>query len=419
MSEGTKLRIAALKRRHQVKVLANVLRFLPDRSGAPAGPTAWPAFAAGVPEELRDVPGERRDRAAELRAAEEAPLREFFSLHHEAQEYVTDHGKAYVLPVLPRLSRSMHRVRQAAKAQPVRPPGAPAPRVDPATLTAELKAEAERIGVSRLGVTENDPLYTFLETDAPQLPTVVVCVVEQDWEMTQTAPSVEAEMAAFHGYVEGMDRTAQLTRWLTARGFRAVPQGFPGDGMTIHYAVAAGLGQLGLNGQLLTPEAGSRCRLLLLTTDAPLVHDQPRDFGLHGVCDECRACVRNCPVGAIPQTRREYRGVTKAKLNTARCLPVVVQAAGCAVCMKVCPVQRYGLDAILEHRAETGEILGVGTDELEGYDWPLDGKHYGVGETPRVGADVVKADGLVFDPARREPPPQIKPITFVGDVVPD
>ena len=205
-----------------------------------------------------------------------------------------------------------------------------------------------------------------------------------------------------------------LPEALKRLGFDAAPQGFPGDAIAIHYGVAAGLGQLGINGQMLTPEAGSRCRILMLTTDAPLVHDQPVDYGLHKICDECKACVRNCPVGAIPQTRKPYRGVMKSKLNTARCLPVVAQASGCAVCMKVCPVQRYGLDAILEHREKTGEILGVGTDELEGYDWPLDGRHYGPGQTPKVGDEVLKNQDLVFDYSRREPPPGVEPIRFVG-----
>jgi len=211
-----------------------------------------------------------------------------------------------------------------------------------------------------------------------------------------------------------MQRTAELAEFLKRHGFEAAPQGFPGDGVAIHYGVEAGLGQLGLNGQLLTPEAGSRCRILLLTTDAPLALDEPVDYGLHKVCDECKACVRNCPVGAIPQTRKPYRGVVKAKLNTVRCLPVVAQASGCAVCMKVCPVQRYGLDAILEHRAETGEILGLGTDELEGYDWPLDGEHYGPGKTPKVGDDIMKNPDLTFDFSRKEPPPGVEPIRFVS-----
>lgn len=227
-------------------------------------------------------------------------------------------------------------------------------------------------------------------------------------------PSDEAEMAAMYGYAEGMTRTAELAEFLKRMGYGAAPQGFPGDAITIHYGVSAGLGQLGINGQLLTPEAGSRCRILLLTTDAPLVHDSPVDYGLHKVCDECKACVRNCPVGAIPQTRKSYRGVVKSKLNTVRCLPVVAQASGCAICMKVCPVQRYGLEAILDHREKTGEILGVGSDELEGYDWPLDGEHYGPGETPRVGDEIMSNPDLIFDYSRKEPPSGVEPIRFVG-----
>jgi hypothetical protein len=93
----------------------------------------------------------------------------------------------------------------------------------------------------------------------------------------------------------------------------------------------------------------------------------------------------------------------KAKLKTERCLPVMVQAHGCAVCMKVCPVQRYGLDAVHAHWVETGQILGKGTDELEGYDW-VDGRHYGVGEKPRLAQSFVSPPGFYLDPKRTRPP---------------
>jgi hypothetical protein len=38
---------------------------------------------------------------------------------------------------------------------------------------------------------------------------------------------------------------------------------------------------------------------------------------------------------------------------------------------------------VLEEFASTGRILGKGSDELEGYVWPVDGKRYGPGEKPR------------------------------------
>ena len=406
-----RMRRLALQRRWSLPLFTR-LRFLPDRSGAPAPPAPWPDVERTVPQELLDVPGERRDAEEERRAAAEAPLHEFFTLHHEAAEFMVRHGTHYVRPIIPRLAGAIHRLRRAAAA-----PVAPArTETDSAALTAALRAEAERLGMSRIGITHNDPLYSFADSDAEQLPTVIVCVQEQDWEATQTAPSDRAEMGAFHGYVEGLNRSAALAEWLKRRGYRTAPQGLAGDGLMIHYAVAAGLGQLGINGQLLTPEAGSRVRLVLITTEAPLVEDHPVDYGLHKICDQCQACVRNCPVGAIPKNRKPYRGVRKAKLNSARCLPVVVKVSGCAVCMKVCPVQRYGLDAILEHRERTGEILGVGTDELEGYDWPVDGRHYGPGETPRVGPEILRHKDLVYDPQRRSPAPGLRPTTWVGDL---
>lgn len=407
-----RVRRRALERRWSLPIFT-ALRFLPDRSGAPEAPAPWPPFTAKVPDDLRDVPGERRHSEDEQRAAQEKPLHEFFTLHHEAAEFMIEHGTHYVRPIIPRLAGAIHHLRKVA-AEPAAP--APPEPTDPQKLTDELRAEAERLGMSRIGVTHNDPLYSFANSDAEQLPNVIVCVQEQDWEATQTAPSDRAEMGAFHGYVEGLNRSAALAEWLKRRGYRTSPQGLAGDGIMIKYAVAAGLGQLGINGQLLTPEAGSRVRLVLITTEAPLVHDQPVDYGMHKICDQCQACVRNCPVGALPNKRKPFRGVEKAKLNSARCMPVVIKVSGCAVCMKVCPVQRYGLDAILEHRERTGEILGVGTDELEGYDWPVDGKHYGPGEKPKVGPEILKHKDLYYDPKRHAPVEGVRPTTWVGDV---
>ena len=53
----------------------------------------------------------------------------------------------------------------------------------------------------------------------------------------------------------------------------------------------------------------------------------------------------------------------------------------CGVCVKVCPVQKYGMKNVLEHYAETGQVLGKGTHDLEGF--TLDDKGYfGPGEMP-------------------------------------
>jgi hypothetical protein len=54
---------------------------------------------------------------------------------------------------------------------------------------------------------------------------------------------------------------------------------------------------------------------------------------------------------------------------------------GCAICMKVCPVQRYGMGPVMEHYVATGEVLGKGTPNLEGYTLKDKG-YFGPGRNP-------------------------------------
>ena len=369
---------------------------------------AWPDTAVAVPAELRTVPGVVRDPAAEEQAYRQSPLHNFFTLHGDAMGQVAPHMLVTVLSVAPNLMRSTQRLKAARDDEPS---GRAVADEDPVRLTADLKRQAAALGISATGVAAYDPKYTFAEYLGRNVgDRVVVCVLEQNYRSTQMIPSLKSEQAALSAYAEMEDRVGALAAWLRSRGYRARPETFAGESVFIHYGVAAGLGQLGQNGQLLTPQAGSRCRLIVLTTDAPLALDEPVDYGLEGICDRCQICVRRCPVGAIPAVRKEYRGVTKAKLSTKRCLPIVAQAEGCAVCMKVCPVQRYGLDAVIGEFERTGRILGKDTDDLEGYDWPLDGRHYGPGAKPRVPAEIARPPGFAFDPDRIDPPNRPDPI---------
>jgi Pyruvate/2-oxoacid:ferredoxin oxidoreductase delta subunit len=145
--------------------------------------------------------------------------------------------------------------------------------------------------------------------------------------------------------------------------------------------VAAGLGQLGANGQLLSPHFGSRARLMIVTTDAPVAHDQPVDYGIHNFCQTCQVCVNRCPGRALTKEKVWWRGAEKNKLVYERCRPVMVRNEGCGVCMKVCPIQRYGMKPVMEHYVATGEVLGKGTENLEGYTLKDKG-HFGPGELP-------------------------------------
>jgi epoxyqueuosine reductase len=101
----------------------------------------------------------------------------------------------------------------------------------------------------------------------------------------------------------------RLARFLEAKGFKALP--FPPTGLLYkhgsradfshrHAAVAAGLGEFGFSGLLLTPEFGPRQRLVSIITDALLkispVYTGPRLCSPH-TCGY--ACVNGCPTTAM------------------------------------------------------------------------------------------------------------------------
>ena len=71
-------------------------------------------------------------------------------------------------------------------------------------------------------------------------------------------------------------------------------------------AVNAGMGEIGVNNNLITAEYGSRLRLGAVITTAALEADPPKQYGVvPDFCVECGyKCIKPCPAGALPGRRR-------------------------------------------------------------------------------------------------------------------
>ena len=251
-------------------------------------------------------------------------------------------------------------------------------------VTEEVRTKARELGFGEVGFTRYDRRYTFTAKKRWAKFDHAICLAwEQDYGPTQTLPSLESERAHFGTYETSGPMALELADYIRSLGYRAQIHS-PQDNSAVYHPmfVAAGLGQMGHNGQLLAPHFGSRARLMIITTDAPVTYDEPIDYGIHRFCQQCQVCVDRCPGRALSKEKVWYRGVEKTKLNYDRCRPIVVRYEGCAVCMKVCPIQRYGMKPVMEHYVETGRVLGKGTDNLEGYTIGDKG-YFGPGELPR------------------------------------
>ena len=250
-------------------------------------------------------------------------------------------------------------------------------------VSQKIKDKARELGFLEVGITAYDPRYEFQSRKGfNELPHAICLAFEQDFEPTQTIPSVDAEIVHSSTYRTQAAAGLELGTYIRSLGYMAhVIHSGDATGPMIPMHVQAGLGQLGACGYLLTPHEGNRCRLMMVTTDANVTYDEPVDYGIHAFCQVCQVCVNRCPGRALMRDKIWWRGLEKNKLYFKRCRPVMARYLGCGVCMKVCPVQKYGMQTVMDHYAKTGQVLGKGTHDLEGY--TLEGKGYfGPGEMP-------------------------------------
>ena len=334
-----------------------------------------------VPAELVGTPGIERSEYEERFFAAEHPLKSWIRANTATRKYLHTVSMPYVNEMFPEYrAKLLATLGEFGQRQPEGEP-------EPGDHTDVIRRHAlDDLGLTMIGFRPYKAKYTFEEErdDVHITSNVLAIGYEQPWEETQTIPSREAEIATVETYISLVTKAISLAEFLLARGHRAQPTI---KAMLVQpYFVDAGLGQMGANGQLLTPHAGSRVRLMLVLTDAQVTYDQPVDYGIAELCNRCQVCVTRCPGRALTSGQVWWRGVRKFKTVDKRCVPMLAKYDNCGVCMKVCPVQRYGYHEVMEHFEATGEILGKGTDELEGYTLPDQG-FFGAGEMPKFTAE--------------------------------
>lgn len=176
-----------------------------------------------------------------------------------------------------------------------------------------------------------------------------------DRGMIQCAPGPPVIVETARRYVEAADISIQLAGWLRRLGYgaRAHIAGSNYQAMVVPLAWAAGLGELGRMGILITPKLGPRVRLGLVTTDLPLIVDNPVAFGVQDFCMTCLKCARNCPSKAISfDPPEESNGVIRWVIDREECYRYWRKmGTDCSVCLSVCP---YSKEDNLLHSAVRG-----------------------------------------------------------------
>lgn len=176
----------------------------------------------------------------------------------------------------------------------------------------------------------------------------VVMGIEMPYEETRYSPDTISGAATGLGYSMQAIVANMMATFIRGLGYRAIPSGND-TALSIPLSIAAGLGELGRMGLLLTEKYGPRVRISKVFTDLPLAYDDYRPFGVEQFCKTCKKCAKRCPSQAISHnepttegpTQSNFSGVRKWYINPEKCFLFWVKNwMDCNNCVMVCPFNK-------------------------------------------------------------------------------
>jgi ferredoxin len=216
---------------------------------------------------------------------------------------------------------------------------------------AALGDLARSLGAVDVGVTVLEPyhIYTHVGRGSGDYGETVeldhrwafAFTVEMDHSRILQAPAPPVVEESARQYAEGAKIALVAASWIRRLGYPARAH-IDGNYRIIAPLVArdAGLGEIGRMGLLMTPNLGPRVRLGVVTTDLPLVADEPGDDrSVIDFCTICRKCATSCPVAAIPVGERTpVDDGLRWAIDAETCFRYWnVIGTDCATCIRSCP----------------------------------------------------------------------------------
>jgi ferredoxin len=244
------------------------------------------------------------------------------------------------------------------------PSGAVNPRktpvTDPAVMARHIKNVGKYFGASIVGIGRAHPalLYAggslldngFLvegeagTSESPaelcrKYPYVIVTPIAWDYDMAKAHRHPIGDAAYDTTLMQTVLTLTALEAYIKELGYTALR----GKVNPQAGALAAGVGELGRNGLIITEKYGARIHLSdAILTDLPLVADKPIDLGVEEFCKVCRKCAETCPTNSISfGDKQVFNGVEKYKIKWETCYklrPIVADNWNiCLTCSTICP----------------------------------------------------------------------------------
>jgi ferredoxin len=293
-----------------------------------------------------------------LHPAEDSPVR--FEIIREAVKRSGNGPPKQMIPImLPTLMGINKSLKSLADN-----PANPRTHADPA-LIEEIKELASCNDASSIGFTKVEAGWVF-QNKAISFDNAIVFAMEMDKKRMDTAPSISCMKTVMETYRDQGRLANKIAAHLRKRGFGA-HAGHPLMGLALYPPMAqkAGLGWIGLNGIIITPEHGPRVRLAAVFTSIQnLPWSELNDHAwIESFCASCKICNKKCPPQAIYDEPVIHNNGRLTFVENELCFPYFNDYYGCSVCVKVCPFNKSDYDLIkgsFERRKDASDFVNSG-----------------------------------------------------------
>ena len=221
---------------------------------------------------------------------------------------------------------------------------------------ANVKAASYFLGLDAVGISRC-PDWAWYSHDAagteliPPHHNAISMIVDQGFETMEGASGDDwiAVAQSMRAYLRFSLLGGVIAKHIRNLGYGAKAHtSTDGEVLQPPLLLLSGLGEVSRIGEvILNPLLGPRLKSGVVTTDMPLAHDKPIDFGLQAFCEACNKCARECPAGAITAgPKLMFNGYEIWKSDSQKCTTYRITTEGgamCGRCMKTCPWNLEGL----------------------------------------------------------------------------
>ncbi|MFX1276087.1 MAG: hypothetical protein ACFFBP_04295 [Promethearchaeota archaeon] len=210
----------------------------------------------------------------------------------------------------------------------------------PGGFWEDFKEKAHGLGIDLVGYSPvlEDFIFYNLKVFGKN---AVILGMEMKWSEIKKSPSVDTEIECFRVYKELGDITIELAEFLKEQGYKSeAHHPFGGKLLFPPHVVASGLGIIGRNGIVITPEFGPRQRWSMITTDAIIPKFDHKNLNyMEEYCKSCGSCIKNCKGGAAFEEPIEKIKGSKVitRIERSKCIQSILENNYCSVCLKICP----------------------------------------------------------------------------------